>query len=121
MNQEERFCVSPPRGYALIHSLERIVCSKRVLAIFGQISALPRKGLRLNHSPTVDPNFGGILEMGLENLLEKPKEIPYGEPIGKVMFFDISDTYPVGDVKGTISEKDYKRRETLKGGPEPLE
>jgi hypothetical protein len=58
--------------------------------------------------------------MGLENLLDKPKEIRCGDIIGKIVFFDVSDTYPVRDIKGTISEKDYKRRETLRGG-EPLE
>ncbi len=110
----------PARGYALIQSLERFKCSKKVLAIFGQRSSLPRKGLRLNHSPTIDPNFAGYLEMGLENLLDKPKEIRSGDIIGKIVFFDVSDTYPVKDIKGTISEKDYKRRATLRGG-EPLE
>lgn len=110
----------PVRGYALIQSLERFSCSKKVLAVFGQISALPRKGLRLNHSPTIDPNFKGYLEMGLENLLDLPRELRHGDSIGKILFFDISDTYPIGDVKGTISEKDYERRKTLKGA-EPLE
>lgn len=110
----------PARGYALIQSLERFKCSKKVLAIFGQTSSIPRKGLRLNHSPTIDPNFAGYLEMGLENLLDKGIEIRCGDTIGKIVFFDISDTYPVRDIKGTISEKDYKRRETLRGG-EPLE
>lgn len=109
----------PSRGYALIQSLERFICSKRVLGIFGQISAVARKGLRLNHSPTIDPNFRGYLEMGLENLLDHPRELRYGECIGKVSFFDVSDTYPVPDIEGAISEKDYKRRETLRGA-EPL-
>jgi deoxycytidine triphosphate deaminase len=110
----------PPRGYALIKSLEWFKCSKKVLAIFGHTSALPRKGLRLNHSPTIDPNFAGYLEMGLENLLDKHREIRYGDIIGKVLFFDISDTYPVRDIKGTLSEKEYKRRETLER-PIPIE
>ncbi len=107
------------RGYVLIQSLERFTCSKRVLGIFGQISAVARKGLRLNHSPTIDPNFRGYLEMGLENLLDRPRELRYGECIGKVSFFDVSDTYPVPDIQGAITEKDYKRRETLRGA-EPL-
>ena len=109
----------PPRGYALIQSLEHFRLSEKVTAIFGQISALSRKGLRLNHSPTIDPHFSGFLEMGLENLLPKPREIRFGESIAKVMFYDISDTYPVQDIKGTISELDYKRREDLRGS-EPL-
>jgi deoxycytidine triphosphate deaminase len=109
----------PPRGYILIKSLERFKCSKKVLGIFGQTSTLPRKGLRLNHSPTIDPNFSGYLEMGLENLLDKSREIKYGDIIGKILFFDISDTYPVPDIKGTISENEYKRREKLEK-PEPI-
>jgi len=109
----------PARGYVLIQSLERFHCSKKVVGIFGQVSALARKGLRLNHSPTIDPNFKGYLEMGLENLLSRPREMKYKDVIGKVLFFDVSDTYPVSDVQGTMSEKDYKRRENLKGA-EPL-
>jgi hypothetical protein len=57
--------------------------------------------------------------MGLENLLSRPREMKYKDVIGKVLFFDVSDTYPVSDVQGTMSEKDYKRRENLKGA-EPL-
>lgn len=109
----------PPRGYAIIQSLEHFSFSEKVMAIFGQGSSLPRKGLRLNHSPTIDPHFKGFLEMGLENLLPKEREVKFGEPIAKVMFYDISDTYPVAPIEGTISEQDYKRRENLRGG-EPL-
>ena len=109
----------PAHGYALIQTFERFTLSRRVLGFFGQPSALPRKGLRLNHSPTIDPLFDGYLEMGLENLLDRPAQVEYRERIGKVVFFDVSDTYPVGDIKGTLSEKDFKRREQLKGA-EPL-
>lgn len=73
----------PPRGYALIQSLEHFIFSDRVMAIFGQVSALPRKGLRLNHSPTIDPRFKGSLEMGLENLLPKLREVKFGENAGR--------------------------------------
>lgn len=109
----------PPRGYALIQSLEHFIFSDRIMAIFGQGSALPRKGLRLNHSPTIDPRFRGSLEMGLENVLPKDREVKFGEPLAKVMFYDISDTYPIATIDGTISEQDYKRRENLRGS-EPL-
>ena len=111
--------IIPPQGYVLIKTLERFSCSKKVLGIFGQISALVRKGLRLNHSPTIDPNFKGYLEMGIQNTLNQPRELEYGESIGKVSFFDVSDTYPVVDIKGSLSEEAYKRRETLEY-PEPL-
>lgn len=110
----------PPRGYCLVQSLERFYCSSKVLALFGQISALPRKGLRLNHSPSIDPNFRGYLEMGLENILDHPVELKYKENIGKMMFFNISETFPVREIQGTISEKEYKRRENLRS-PEPIQ
>jgi len=100
----------PPKGYASIISLERFYCSDKVLAIFGQISDLALDGLRLNHSPTIDPNFAGFLEMGIENLLDWPVELAYGTPIGKILFFDISDTYPIHDIANSISASKYERR-----------
>ena len=109
----------PAHGYALIQTFERFKLSGRVLGLFGQLSAIPRKGLRLNHSPTIDPRFDGYLEMGLENLLDRPAQVEYCERIGKVVFFDVSDTYPVGDIKGTLSEEDFRRRGKLRGA-EPL-
>jgi len=109
----------PAHGYALIQTFERFKLSGKVLGFFGQPSALPRKGLRLNHSPTIDPRFDGYLEMGLENLLDRPVQVEYRERIGKVVFFDVSDTNPVGDIKGTLSEEDFRRREKLRGA-EPL-
>ncbi len=110
----------PPGGYAIIMSLERFKLSKRVLGIFGQISTLVQRGLRLNHSPTIDPTFSGYLEMGVENLLNKPTEMRYGDAIGKVLFFDISDTYPIPSIKGTRGENNFRRRDRL-DIPEPLE
>lgn len=104
----------PTRGYVLIQSFERFSISTKVLAMFGQMSAIARMGLRLNHSPTIDPGFRGYLEMGLQNLLDHPRDLKFGDPVGKVLFFDISDTYPISSIKGTISEENYHRREVLK-------
>jgi deoxycytidine triphosphate deaminase len=107
--------VMPPKSYVPIRSLERFYCSDKVLAMFGQISELPMDGLRLNHSPTIDPNFGkgklgGVLEMGIENLLNQPNRLKYAMPIGKISFFDISDTSHIGDIENSISAPKYKRR-----------
>ena len=105
----------PPKGYVSIKSLERFYCSDKVLAMFGQISELPMGGLRLNHSPTIDPNFGkgklgGVLEMGIENLLNQPNRLKYAMPIGKISFFDISDTHPIRDIANSISAHKYETR-----------
>ena len=104
--------VMPPKSYVPIRSLERFYCSDKVLAIFGQISDLALDGLRLNHSPTIDPNFAGFLEMGIENLLDWPVELAYGTTIGKISFFDISDTYPIHDIANSISASKYEQRKS---------
>ena len=102
----------PPRGYVSIQSLESFNCFGKVLGIFGQISDLPTRGLRLNHSPTIDPTFDGVLYMGIENLLERPVELKYGDRIAKVLFFDISDTYPIDDIKNSVSASKYEQRKS---------
>jgi deoxycytidine triphosphate deaminase len=101
------------KGYALITSLERFRLSDRVMAEFGQISDLAQNGLRLNHSPFVDPHFEGNLAFAIENCLERDMELRYEQPIGKIRFFDISDTYPVAPPKGTVSERKFEVRKRL--------
>jgi deoxycytidine triphosphate deaminase len=101
--------------YVLVQSYERFRCSKQCLALFGQSSRLARMGLSLRSSPFIDPNFPrsdqtGYLEFGLKNELPRTVRLRYKERIGKVSFFNIADTYPIGDVTGTISEDDFNRR-----------
>jgi hypothetical protein len=110
--------------YLLIQSYERFRCSKQILAIFGQSSALTRKGIKLVHSPFVDPNFpapddAGYLELGLKNELDRPVQLKFRERIGKICFYNVADTYPIRDITGTASEEDFRRRQGS-GGPLPL-
>ena len=109
----------PVKGYAMIETLERFYCSGKVLVLFGQKSSIAQMGLRLNHSPSIDPYFRGFLELGLENLLDRPVEICLGDVIGKALFFDVSDTYPIAKVKA-MDKKDFERREELSDGPEAI-
>ncbi len=106
--------VIPARGSALISSLELFRCSRKVLGMFGPPSALFRMGFRLDHSPSIDPGFDGALELSIQNIQEIPLELKYGDWIGKVMFFDISDTYPIKDPKETMSAEEYERRRKMK-------
>lgn len=81
-----------PGTYRSIWSLEGFQLSERVLAVFGHSSELFLRGLELVHSPFIDPGFPGQLQLVVRNfsdqiVLLSPKEI-----IGKVVFFDISDT-----------------------------
>lgn len=66
------------------------------MALFGQSSDLIKKGGQLLHSPFVDPMFKGKLEIGIKNISNKPIVLEYKKQIiGKISFFDISDTYPI--------------------------
>ena len=103
----------PGKGYARIISLERFYLSSQVFGILGQISDLPALGLRLNFAPFIDPLYDGNLQLGIENLLDRAIDLKYQQPIGKVRFFDISETYPVKPVKGSISESKFKVRGEL--------
>ena len=101
--------------FVLIQSQERFRCSKQCFALFGQSSTLIRKGLSLRNSPFIDPNFPdevdpGYLEIGLKNELNITVKLRLGDCIGKICFFNISDTYPIADVAGSASEEDFTRR-----------
>ena len=113
-----------PNEYVLVQTLERFRCSKKVFANFGHTSKLFRKGLTIRNSPFIDPNFpdensDGFLEIGLKNELNQKVKIKYQDIIGKISFFNVSDTYPISDLKNLKSKEDYKRRKGA-GGQIPL-
>lgn len=81
-----------PGSSATIWSLEGFELSERVLAVFGHSSDLFRRGLELIHSPFIDPAFKGQLQLVVRNFSGQEVRLSPGEIIGKVIFFDISDT-----------------------------
>lgn len=104
-----------PGEFILVRSRERFRCSKRVLGIFGNSSRLLKQGLTIRNSPFIDPNFPhptdpGYLDIALKNELPISIKLQYEDKIGKISFFNVSDTYPVSEVTGTISEEDYKSK-----------
>lgn len=85
-----------PNDFAIIKTHETFAISEKLIAIFGQSTDLTKKGLQLVHSPFVDPKFKGKLELGIKNINNKPISLEYKQQIiGKISFFDISDTYPI--------------------------
>lgn len=110
LTEEKRDLLLDPNSYAVIRTLESFWLSEKVLGIIGQASALMFSGLQLVHSPFIDPLFHGPMELGLANLTSKAVSISLGQIIGKVSFFDISDTYPIAIIEGSISEKTFARR-----------
>lgn len=77
---------------AAIWSLEGFELSERVFAIFGHTSVLFKRGLELIHSPFIDPGFPGQLQLIIRNFSDHEVSLTPGEILGKIMFFDISDT-----------------------------
>ena len=108
-----------PNDFALIKSHETFNLSDKILAIFGQPSDLVKKGGQLLHSPFVDPRFKGKLELGIKNIGNKPIILEYKKQIiGKISFFDISDTYPIVVNPNSKIAKKYDERKPDKGNVE---
>ncbi|MFN2453259.1 MAG: hypothetical protein ABR577_03465 [Pyrinomonadaceae bacterium] len=79
-------------SFAPVWSLEGFELSERVLGVFGHSSDLFRRGLDLIHSPFIDPAFKGQLQLVIRNFSNQEVMLSPKEVIGKVVFFDISDT-----------------------------
>lgn len=82
----------PKHVLITIWSMERFILSERILGIFGNLSELVMKGLQLVHSPSIDPGFAGSLALGIRNNNSQSVELAVGQRIGKILFFDVSDT-----------------------------
>jgi len=75
-----------------VFSLETFELSERAFAILGPCTELLFKGLKLHNSPTIDPGFSGSLEMLIENYTDEIVVLEPAMKVGKVVFFDISDS-----------------------------
>jgi deoxycytidine triphosphate deaminase len=92
--------IIPKNGFVRVFSLEQFKLSRRVMAMLGNRSTLVEQGLQLIHSPTIDPGYPdsvltghpGYLILGIRNNTSKDVRLPLEERIGKILFYDISDT-----------------------------
>lgn len=92
-----------PNDFANIKTHEAFYLSEKFLGIFGTVTDLAKNGLQLLHSPFIDPGFKGPLKFGIKNLSNQPVTLKFEESrIGKICFFDISDTYPINVKKNSI-------------------
>jgi deoxycytidine triphosphate deaminase len=110
LTKEKPYLNLPPHGYALVKTHETFMFSDKLIGVLGQTTELAKHGMELVHSPFIDPLYYGRLLCGLSNRLPSVARIRLGEPIGKISFFDISDTYPVSVIKGSIQESTFKER-----------
>jgi deoxycytidine triphosphate deaminase len=89
---EEEPVVLERGAFEKIWSLEKFVLSERVLAIFGHSSDLFLRGLELINSPFIDPAYPGKLQLIVRNFSNEQVTLSVGDIIGKITFFDISET-----------------------------
>lgn len=101
-----------PHGFVQIWSLERFSLSERIVALFGNLSAMVSKGFDLIHSPSIDPGFSGSLALGLRNNLNVPVTLLSQEKIGKILFFDCADTFVNVEqfVQNVLKNKELEER-----------
>lgn len=99
-----------PNQYALVRSEEIFRLSDKVKAVVGSCGDSIQNGLLVNYSPFIDPLYDGYLEVGIKNLLDKPIHLRIFENLGKLSFFDISDTYPIDIVPKSIQAIKFEAR-----------
>jgi deoxycytidine triphosphate deaminase len=106
--REEKHLTLEAGDFATIKTHEAFYFSEQILGIFGQSSDLSKDGLQVLHSPFIDPGFKGQLKFGIKNLNNVPISLEYEVTrIGKICFFDISDTYPINIKKNSIIYKKF--------------
>ena len=89
-----------PGGFTRFVTLERFTLSHRRMGILGGISDLGSMGLQLLHSPFIDPMFDGHLEVTLVNMTSTELRLSRGQRIGKISFFDVSDSEGLEQLHG---------------------
>lgn len=100
--------VLQPGDFAVVTTYETFQISTKIIGLFGQTSDLAKEGIQVLQSPFLDPGFNGKLKFGMVNLSKESVEYLAGKDIiGKVSFFDISDTYPVRVKKNSIIDKKF--------------
>ena len=82
----------PSNGFGLIKSREFFDFDSSIMALFGNVSDLIKRGLQIINSPSIDPSFQGHLTLGIKNLTDNPVDISFDETIGKILFFNVADT-----------------------------
>ncbi|NJE42603.1 dCTP deaminase [Thermococcus sp. GR6] len=83
--EREGKVVIPPKGYALILTLERIKLPDDVMGDMKLRSSLAREGL-MGSFAWVDPGWDGNLTLGIFNASDEPVELAYGERFVQIAF-----------------------------------
>ena len=84
-----------------MRSFEDFALGERVMGIIGGTTDVARRGVGLLHGPFIDPLYPsgeantGPLWLTLVNHSRSAVSFELGDRIGKITFYEVSDTYPV--------------------------
>jgi deoxycytidine triphosphate deaminase len=93
INIKERGLALPPGTMASIQSLETFHLPDHVLGLLGSQTANALKHrIHMLHGPSIDPGYQAPIEFVVINIGQRPVDLTYGARIGKVMFFDVTET-----------------------------
>ncbi|QGN46376.1 hypothetical protein GKC29_05705 [Micromonospora sp. WMMC415] len=101
-----------PGVMARVSSLETFAMPINVMALLGGQTELPtERQLQLLHGPSIDPGYEGSIEFVVINIGQQPVALHYGDRIGKVMLFDVTET-SLDEVR--LQEQVRKRADRLR-------
>ena len=85
--------VLEPNDQIRVATMEHFRLPDHVKATLGpRTSNAVERGLLLLHGPTVEPGYDAPLDVGIKNISPFPLTLKQGDSIGKIEFYDISDT-----------------------------
>jgi dUTPase len=93
INIERNGLTLDPGERASVLSEETFLLSEQVMALLGNRSNNPvEKGVFLLNGPVIDPGYRAPIKVGLMNISTDAVHLDYRDEIGKVIFFEVSDT-----------------------------
>ena len=109
----DRGLTIPKHGFVRVWSLESFTLGERILGLFGNISSLIQRGLQLVNSPSIDPGFSGSLVLGIRNNTDREETLRPGDNIGKLLLFDVSDTFINAEefLQSVLKQKELDERQ----------
>ena len=113
LSNKDRILTLEPGEYIRVKSFESFRLSSKIFAIFGASSKMIEFGLRLVHGPFVDPFYDNFLELGLQNHSTEQISLEFKQKLGKIVFFNIADTYPVRKKENSSLDKIMAHRDEI--------
>lgn len=128
LSESSPFLRFGPGEYIRVWSHETFNLDARVMGILGGVSDTPRLGLALISGQFIDPLYPieagtatAPLEFGLKNETQLHAAIRLHDNVGKICFFDVSDSTDIHLIPGSRSHQQFESRIRRANEVEPTE